>query len=181
MGGVTVIAAIALGEWLVSRILGYQFILTGVLLPWMLILVVPYFWANMFSNMIVAHGKYWNAAFCDFSGALTFTLSAVPLISTYGIFGVVSSLGLGLTVLNAVQLVVLRKYNEIELSKTIGRPAVAVALSVLVAKMTSEINIGLSLFSGLFMIVALTLVMGLIEKQEMLLVKGWLVARGVGR
>lgn len=167
MGGVLVIAAVSMGDWLLNLILGNGYEPVSQLLIFALAITVPHFWLSSLQSLVIAHAKYWMIAINYALGAVVFTVSFPLLIQVFNSTGVLFALGLGLLSVVSGQVVTLIKQNQkIEFVSSIFKPLCAVAISIVVCSLLTRFNMWAALISGLVTLVIFLIILGGIKQEE---------------
>lgn len=164
--GWLVIAGLALSEWIVVLLLGDAYGRTSQLLPWTLALVPLFFCLTVLSSAITAHGRYWLSLLPHAGATLVFTVAVPFTIVSFQALGAVLSLGSGLVAGVLVQLIILGKYQNIDLYRSLVRPLTCSVVAIFTCWMMLALNKWIALFAGTIALIILVLVVKVFDRQE---------------
>jgi len=147
--GILLISSFTLGSDIIHLLFENRYSDAARLLPWSLSLVALYFFASSFHGLIGIHGHFKSVITSNLLGAAILTLSFPPLVSSFGSYGALLSMGLGLAVSVTVQMSVLMRYHRLQLVESFFKPISGILVGALLTRLTLEQGAVLSFASGL--------------------------------
>ncbi len=160
------LVGLVLGHWLVTAVFGSNYALAGSLLGYSLWLQIPYGCGYTLFSVYLAQKRDLKALGHSSIGAAAFTLGMFIFVPRLDVPGTLISLAGGMIIWTGSMIVDMAKRGQLSLSFSIGKPGIAVLMSIAVFFGLQHVNTWLALFSGLFILFAGSILFGGLSSQE---------------
>jgi O-antigen/teichoic acid export membrane protein len=157
-GGFLALVAQLSGAQLIGWLFDQSYSMSGVLLPWALLIVCNYFLYVNLNSVLIASGRFLQVVVVAASGALVFSLLAPVLFQTHQLAGIIWATGGGMLSANGLQLLFLSRRSRVSL----GRSLLAPLLVVVAGWATTLMVTAWWLMFQLVMVTAVLVVMALV-------------------
>jgi O-antigen/teichoic acid export membrane protein len=129
-GCVVALLGTAFGPWLILKIFGDRYAVTGTLIGPVLWLVIPLAVRQALSGVLMARKKDLRMLLGTLIGALLFVVTIQKAVEHFGALGAILSAIAAMTLTTAYFLCVLRKWIQIDLRFALLKPGLAVVAAV---------------------------------------------------
>ena len=165
-GAAAGLLGMGIGLWLVTVIFGQNYELAGRLLGYALLLLIPYGCGYSLYTVYLAKKQDLKALGHATMGAATFTLGMFIFAPRLQVPGALISLAAGMIIWTGSMIVGLARTGHLDISFSIGKPGMAVLLSLTAFFGLRFLNPWLALFSGLIFLFSGAILFGGLSSQE---------------
>ncbi len=166
LGGILTIGGLTIGQDIIQWVFGNPYILVADLLPWELLLVIPFFIMTSLNSVTISIGDYRKLNSTAFFGFLTYSIILYPFYILWGMFGIVWATGLGLVLVNIGQLLFLKKYYFISITKAVVHPVTIIVISIFLALNIVIFNQWAAMLFSIFFLLFMAFKTGVINTKE---------------
>jgi O-antigen/teichoic acid export membrane protein len=165
-GAAAGLVGMGMGRWLVTFVFGPNYERAGGLLGYGLWLLIPYGCSYALYSIYLARKQDLRAVGQATIGAVTFTLGMFLLAPRLHVAGALISLAAGMTICTGSMILGLARTEQLDISFSIGKPGMAVLLSLGAFFGLQHLGPWLALTAGLLLLFSGAILFGGLSSQE---------------
>ena len=163
---------LAIGEPLVSWLLGEPFRTAGVLVGLTFWCLIPLTAAVGYPEIMIAHGRFNTMVFLHVIGALVMTALTFLFVPSLGVAGAIAAALIGFCIVPAGAFIIALRQQEADLNTEIMRPFAAAILGGGVYLMLSSVSAWLALPAGLVTLVIAVWLLRVFSPEDIMALRG---------